>query len=406
MHIAHFTNTYKPNLNGVARSVSTFRGALARMGHQVFVFAQEARDYEDDEPFIFRYPGFGVPYFDYSFTLPMSPHIDWVFPYLKVDVIHSNHPVLLGKVAVDKAEKYNLPLVFTFHSRYTEYSQYLPINQSFLRRIIVEALANYIPQCQHVVTPNESIRQSLREYGGVTERVTTIPTGIELEPYLTASGEVVRQKYGVGEKRLLVSIGRLALEKNWKTLIAAFSEVISAADDVLLMLIGDGLQRGDLEDYAKDLGVHQRIIFTGQIPFEEVPDYLQAGNLFCFASVAETQGLVSMEALAAGLPVVAVNAAGTRDTVDDGIQGLLTDNDSHALAQAILQVLADEALLRRFQAEALQKAAFFDIKYQAEKLLSVYEQAIEDKAAGRSVVVDRDLLKDTRDQLGLSLSTS
>ena len=406
MHIAHFTNTYKPNINGVVRSVSTYRETLTQMGHQVFIFAQESRDYEDCEPFIFRYPGFDIPGFDYSFTLPVSSHIDWVFPHLKVDVIHSNHPVLLGKVAVDKAEKYNLPLVFTFHSRYTEYGAYLPVNQSFLRRLVVDFLAQYIPQCQHVITPNESIRQSLSEYGGVTERVTTIPTGIDLEPFKSADGGAIRQKYELEGKRLLVSTGRLSPEKNWKTLIAAYAEVIRQAENARLMLIGDGPQRGDLEDYAKDLGVFEQIIFTGLIPFEDVPMHLQAADLFCFASIVETQGLVTVEALAAGLPVVAVRAAGPRDVIDEGVQGLLTENDSHALAQAILRLLEDDALLRRFQAEACAKARIFDIRFQADKVVAVYQQAIEDRAAGRSVVVDRDLLKETRDQLAYSLSSS
>ena len=129
----------------------------------------------------------------------------------------------------------------------------------------------------------------------------------------------------------------------------AFAEVCSQFDDTYWMVIGDGIERSDLHELAYDLGVLNRTIFTGGVPFEEIPAHLRAADVFCYASVIETQGLVTMEALAAGLPVVAVSASGTRDTIEDGVQGLLTENDSHALAQAICRVLSDEDLRERFR---------------------------------------------------------
>lgn len=404
MHIAHFTNTYKPNINGVVRSVSTFREALTDLGHQVFVFAQETRDYEDSEPFIFRYPGFEVPRFDYSIVMPVSQHVDWVLPALKLDVIHSNHAVLLGQVAVDRAEKLNLPVVFTFHTRHTTYSTYIPFSQAFIRGIIVDWLAKYIERCQHVITPSDSIRQMLVEYGGITQHITTIPTGIDLKPYQQADGRDVRQKYNLAMGRVLVSTFRHSMEKNWKVLFTAVAEVMRALDNVWLLQIGDGPLRFELEQFVRELGIEQRVIFAGLLPFEQVPHYLKAADLFCFASVAETQGLVSMEALAAGLPVVAVRASGTKDVVDDNQEGLLTENNSHALANAILDLLRDTELRSRLRAGALEKSKSFDSRLQADKMVHVYEQAIEDKRANRTVIIDRELLKETRTQLGISLA--
>ncbi|NJN54986.1 MAG: glycosyltransferase family 4 protein [Anaerolineae bacterium] len=119
-----------------------------------------------------------------------------------------------------------------------------------------------------------------------------------------------------------------------------------------------------------------------------MPKYLKAANLFCFASVTETQGLVTLEAMAAGLPVVAVAATGTSDAVDHNVQGLLTANDSQTLAAAIEQVLADESLYARFQEASPHKAAQFDIVTLAKQLTDVYQQAQEDKVAGRFVQMD------------------
>jgi 1,2-diacylglycerol 3-alpha-glucosyltransferase len=398
MNIAHFTNTYKPNVNGVVRSVSTFREGLTRLGHLVFIFAQEApRDYVDPEQFIFRYPGFNIPRFNYSFTLPTSSFVDQLIPSLKLDVIHSNHPVLVGRAAADEAENRGLPLVFTFHTRYVEYAEgylaYVPFSKAIVEGIVVDGLVTYLNRCQHIVTPSNSIKQTLIDYGGVTERITTIPTGIDLEPFQQADGGAVREQYQLQDKTLLVSVGRLAEEKNWKTLLEAVAIAAKQRDDLRLLLIGDGPQRDELEKYARELGLGQVVIFTGLVPFEEIPSYLKAADIFVFASTSETQGLVTMEAMAAGLPVVAVDATGTRDEVQNHVQGLLTADNSAALAQAMQKVLNDRGLYLRFKSAVEEKAQSFDMMAQAQKMVAVYEQAIEDKKANRTVHVDKERVK-------------
>ena len=399
MRIAQFTNTYKPNINGVARSVSTFRDALTRLGHHVFVFAQQApHSYEETDPYIFRYPAVNVPQFNYSVTMPRSRTVNKMLPSLKLHVIHSNHPILLGDVAANRAEKLGLPLVFTFHTRYVEYtdeytSTYVPFSQAFVGGIVVEGLVKYLNRCHHIVTPSDSIKQNLTDFAGLTDRVTTIPTGIDLAPYRKADGQAIRQQLNWEQARVLVSVGRLAEEKNVKTLLSAVAQVMSQCDDVRLMLIGDGPQRAELEQYARELGIAGKAKFTGRVPFDQVPNYLKAADLFCFASITETQGLVTMEAMAAGLPVVAVDASGTSDSVEHDQQGLLTENDSRALGQGIQQVLSDEALLARLKASATKKAEAYDMVIQARKMVAVYEQAIADRRAGRHVQVDMARLK-------------
>lgn len=395
MRIAHFSNTYLPHINGVARSVSTFREALSRLGHQVFVFAPDSpADHEETEPYIFRYPGVQIPQFDYTLPVPHSRFISKLLPSLKLHVIHSNHPVALGSTAASYAEKLDLPLVFTFHTRYVkyadEYTDAVPFTKAFVGNIVVEELAKYLNRCHHVVTPSDSIKASLAKYAGLTERVTTIPTGIDLEPYRRADGAAMRQKHGWRDKKILVSVGRLATEKNVETLLKAAAKVFNQYQNAHLILIGDGPQSSDLHALVQELSIAGRVTFTGRIPFEQVPLYLKAADIFCFASVTETQGLVSMEALAAGLPVVAVNAGGTNDTVSHEQEGLLTDNTPAALAQAIARVLSDEALAARLKSGAEQKSKSFDMMTQARRMLEVYGQAIEDKKAGRKIKVEGD----------------
>ncbi|MBN1220529.1 MAG: glycosyltransferase family 4 protein [Anaerolineae bacterium] len=389
-HIAHFTNTYLPVINGVVRSVSTFRQALTDLGHNVFVFAQHASDYEDAEPFIFRYPAIDLPIaHNYPLTIPISPFVDRLLPALKPNVIHSHHPVMLGRTAASKAQELGLPLVFTFHTRYREYSHYLSLKQDWVKNAIDRWVGEYLQNCQHIVVPSESIRQMLFDAYGVKDRVTVIPTGINLAPFQTAKGSVIRRKRGWGRDKVLISVGRLAKEKNWETLLAAVAQVMKTHADVRLVIIGQGDEEKSLEKLTQKMGIARRVEFSGPIPFDEIPCYLKAADLFCFASVTETQGLVTMEALAAGLPVVAVDASGTRDVIEHDEEGLLTDNNCDALARAIEQVLNNPVLRQRFKEAAKRKVKYFDALYQARRLMDVYQQAVEDKKAKQTVHVDK-----------------
>lgn len=390
MHIAHYTNTYHPVVSGVVRSVAAFRKALSEAGHNVFVFSQDSSEFEDKEPFIFRYPAIELPFHNnFPVIIPVSPFIDRVLPILKLDVIHTHHPFLLGQTAANKAQELNLPFVFTFHTRYREYSHYISLNQTMVKDAIDRLLGTFMQQCHHIIVPSASIERMLAELYGVTEQVTVLPTGIDTAPYLDADGSAVRQREGWGEERVLISVGRLAKEKNWETLIKAAAEVMHVIPNVRLVILGDGDERKNLEKLAKKFGVAEKVSLPGLVPFEEVPNYLAAADLFCFASLSETQGLVTMEAMAAGLPVVAVDASGTSDVVEEGVDGLLTENDAHELARAIIRVLREDELRESLKTAALEKVGSFDIKRLAAQMVGVYEKAIEAHSRGLHVQVDK-----------------
>lgn len=390
LRIAHFTNTYFPVMSGVVRSISTFRQAQEELGHTVFIFGQEAPNYQDKEPYIFRYPSFNIPIRNYPATIPVSNHIDWVLPKLKLNVIHAHHPALMGNAAADKCDKLDIPLVFTHHTRYQEYAQFMAMPDEMVKEIIELQMANYMQKCQHIVVPSESIKKMVESVYGIRERVTVIPTGIDLEPYQSVNGRSVRQQRGwTDDKKIIISVGRLAGEKNFDTLIKAFAIVAKAHDDIILALIGDGPDKGDLEKLAKKEGVGDRVDFLGRVPFEEMPNHLKAADFFAFASITETQGLVTMEAMAADLPVIAVDATGTSDIVEDGKDGILTENNPESLAEGIDRVMADPDLAKRLLAGAKHKAQEFETIHVTRKMIAVYEQAIEDKKAGLYVEPDK-----------------
>ncbi len=392
MHIANFTNTYLPVISGVVRSVRSFRDELTRQGHNVFIFAQEHVDYVDKDPFIFRYSSLNLPVgVDIPAAIPISPFIDRLLPAINLDVIHTHHPFLLGQTAATKARELNLPLVFTFHTQYREYTHYFPLSaetvQNFLKNAVDRWLQDFMRRCQHIIIPSESMREILVDQYGLKNNFTVIPTGIDLEAYRTASGEKIRKKRRWEKDIVMISIGRLASEKNWPLLLQAAALVLKEYPQFRLVLIGDGPDRKNLEDLAQELGIQKRVTFTGSLSFTETPSYMKAANLFGFASITETQGLATLEAMAAGLPVVAVNASGTRDILKHGQQGYLVENDAEALAEAIKKLLANPERMQKFAQAAYKKAQSFNIESLTKKLLDVYEQAIRDKKKNRFVTV-------------------
>lgn len=387
MHIGFFTNTYLPTMSGVVRSIATFRNAFTNMGHNVFIFAQKSVKYADSEPFIFRYPAVEMPFANtYAVPVPFSSSIDDVMPALKMDVIHSHHPFILGETAAKKAELFGLPLVFTFHTRYDEYTHYVPFSKELTKQVVDRWVGNYLEKCQHIITPSDSIRQLLRE-NGVEGDITTIPTGIDLERFQNADGAAIRAQNGWEDEIVLISVGRLAKEKNFHTLLDGAAPVLRAHDNARLVIIGGGFEDKALKKQAQQLGIADQVTFTGVLPYEDVPAYLKAADMFCFASVTETQGLVTMEAMAAGLPIVAVDATGTSDAVTHGKEGLLTRNDAAALAEALEQMVCDGDLRRRFAAAADERVAWFDSNFQAGRMLEAYQQAIAAKAANRYISI-------------------
>jgi glycosyltransferase involved in cell wall biosynthesis len=243
-------------------------------------------------------------------------------------------------------------------------------------------------KCQHIVIPSESMRQILVNDFGLVDRFTVIPTGIDLAPYKNANGAEIRSQWGWNDDKVIISVGRLAEEKNWSTLLQAFAIAQKTQPNIRLVLLGDGPQAEALKQLAGELGIAERVMFTGNVPFEQVPAYLKAADLFAFASITETQGLVTLEAMAAGLPIAAVDAIGTQDIVEHGKQGLLTQNDANDLANAMIKLVESPSLMSKFKSAALRTSRCYEKKHLARKMLKVYEQAIEDKKAEKYVTVE------------------
>ena len=275
MHIAFYSNTYLPVVSGVVRSIEAFRQALTDQGHNVFVFAPRAQGYEDKAPFIFRYPSLEIGLgYDVQMAIPVSRFVNQLLPTLKLNVVHSHHPFLLGETAAEKATKLNVPLVFTFHTRYREYGHYVGLDQNLVKEVIHRWLSDYLRKCHHVIVPSQSIKQMLADDYGITRQVSVIPTGIDLNPYIQADGRSVRRARGWGDDTVLISVSRLAQEKNWHTLLRAVASAFNGRAGVRLAVVGDGVERQALEKLSRELAIADRVDFVGKVRFTEMPNYL------------------------------------------------------------------------------------------------------------------------------------
>jgi 1,2-diacylglycerol 3-alpha-glucosyltransferase len=378
MRIVIFTNNYKPVVGGIAVSIALFRQGLIDAGHEVHIVTPEYQDYEDEEPYVYRVPALDLPgTLSGSLALPLKAPIAATIQGIKPAVIHSQQPYLMGDVAAALAQDTNVPLVWTFHTRYdTNAKEYFPIAPELATSIVNRIIERYLEQCAQVISPTASIQDFIRRQYAPQVPVNVVPTPIDLSAYVAVEPRRVRATLAPEDGKLLMYVGRLAIEKNLDFLLRAFAQIVAGCPSARLAFVGEGLAEDDLRQMAHELGLEERIIFTGAIPHDEVPHYTAAADMFVFSSLTDTQGLVLMEAMAAGTPVVAVEAPGPVDVLAEG-GGILVPSQEDAFAETVCALLTDEDRLREMGEEAKRAVKRYSISEATQRLLAVYEAAID-----------------------------
>ncbi|MDH3899520.1 MAG: glycosyltransferase [Gammaproteobacteria bacterium] len=375
MNIVMLTNTFTPHIGGVARSVEAFTNEYRRRSHRVLVVAPEFPDMPQHEIDVVRIPA--IQNFngsDFSVVLPVSGLLTEVLDEFSPEIIHAHHPYLLGVTALRVARYRNLPLVFTHHTLYEEYTHYVPGDAPKLRRFIIEAAIRYANLSDRVFAPSESIMKLLRERG-VETPVTVVPTGVQAEHFAHGNGERFRVATGIPEDAFVVGhLGRLAPEKNLKFLAEAAAAFLKTTSRAHFLVIGTGPSGRTIRDIFTREGLETRLHIASVLEHGQLADALQAMNLFAFASKSETQGMVLTEAMAAGLPVVALDANGVREVVSDYKNGRLLHGESIEAFVSALQWVAglSEKQVRELARAAHETAEVFSMSHSADKALACY----------------------------------
>ena len=390
MNICMFTNTYLPHVGGVARSVSIFAEDLREMGHNVLVVAPTFPDndespgdpYDYEEDGVLRMPA--IQNFngsDFSVRIPIPFYIDERIDDFQPDIIHSHHPYLLGDSALRAARKRSLPLIFTHHTLYEEYTHYVTSDSEAMKRFASVLSTQYANLCSRVVAPSQSIRDLIRERG-VTTPVSVIPTGVDTEFFRSGDGSAFRDMNNIpADVPVIGHLGRLAPEKNLVFLAESIVRVARENPKACFLVAGEGPSQKDITGIFRREGVEERLFMPGKLTGKTLANAYAAMDLFVFSSKSETQGMVLAEAMAAGVPVVALDASGVREVVADGKNGRLLEMDAgkDRFASETLKILADEKQMEQLRACARETGAVFDRKQCAKVLNDLYETVIEQK---------------------------
>lgn len=427
MNIAMLTNNYKPFVAGVPIAVERLADGLRANGHTVYIFApdyhmEDAEETSEREALLesldttaapgrgctFRFPTTNVKMAGMMpLPLPIFGYLDSIFSELDIDIIHVHHPVLTGNAALHLGRKHHVPVVFTYHTRYEQYIHYAPPFKAlenraakevldaaaaqavvdFTQYSIVQRYLNYfVNQCDLVLAPTQTMADYLEPFDLQTP-IEVVPTGLPAEAFQEKPQATdIRKKYLPADKRyLFCTVSRMAKEKNIDFMLRALAIAKEQIGNIFrVLMIGDGPEREALENLAKELGLTENVVFIGAVANDEISTYHQACDLFLFSSQSETQGIVLLEAFAASLPAIAIDATGTGDLIQSGVNGMLTSADEQDWADKLTTMIKNDMMgeglsLKEMGAAARQTAEEYEESRIATKVTGYYQRAIGKK---------------------------
>ena len=388
LKIAMFTNNYFPVIGGVPISIQRLSKALRKRGHEVKIFAPEYKNKSQNEDegniihcnFIYYYEEAGL---EFPVTNIYSPQIKKDFQAEDFDLVHAHHPFWLGNKGRKLAEKFNLPLAFTYHTRLEKYAHYVP-NILFMRKFFANRLShflikNFSNKTDAVFAPTESAKEYLRNVG-VSRYIKVMPTGIDFNYYNCDEDKIkeLRQKLIGDSEHLLISVSRLSKEKNLYFLLDGIKNLKETTElNFKLIIIGSGSEKENIEQFIKDNSLENYIELIGAVDFREMAKYYLASDLFVFASTTETQGMVLLEAMAAKNPVVAVKSSGIDDVIENGVNGYKTEEKLDKWSSRIEELLTDRQKHDEFSQNAFKTAKSYSIEKMAEEAEELYYKIMQ-----------------------------
>lgn len=395
MHILMISDVYFPRVNGVSTSIRTFIIEHQKLGNKVTLVCPDYTDnkqiaYEEDNSII-RLPS-GHVLFDPEDRLIKSNRFNELYELLRdeeIDIIHIQTPFIAHRFGIKLSHKLSAPCVETYHTFFEEYfHHYIPfVPKRILRYLSKRFSVNQCNQLDAVIVPSSAMKKVLTNYGVKTE-INIVPTGLRLNEFDAGDGIRFRKSLNIEANRpLLIFIGRVALEKNIHFLLDMLVYVKQQISDVLLIIAGEGPAVNRLRKYTLKSGLKDNVQFIGYMSRErELLDCYHAGNAFVFSSRTETQGLVLLEALACGLPVVSTAVMGTIDVLDEHEGGcLIADEDISDFGNNVIKLLLDFRLQNSLRQQALRYVQLWSASIFARKSNQLYLQLIQEEQFANEV---------------------
>ncbi|PVY75792.1 glycosyltransferase involved in cell wall biosynthesis [Tamilnaduibacter salinus] len=386
LRIAQFTNNYLPFIGGVPLSIDRLHRGLKQAGDKVRIVAPRYRDQPqpEEEPDVIRVPSILAMGENREFRLAniFLRRIRRQIKDVNPDLIHVHHPFWLGSLGLWIAKIMRVPVVYTYHTRLEHYAHFVPLPGRLFRNLISHALIKrFANRCDGVIVPTYSAEEYLRMIG-VKSLTFVQPTGIEYDRFRAVSHSAVeslRQELGIGDEHVFVSVSRLSTEKNIDFMIDAIASLREKTDHRFrFLMIGEGHEHARLAERIRDKGIEGCFTLVGAVPPDRMPVYYSLGDSFLFASKSETQGMVILEAMAAGLPVVAVRSSGIDDVVRDGYNGFKTPEKIGPWRDSALRLMSDEPLHQTLSANALSFSKDFSVDHFARDVHGIYAEVLAD----------------------------
>ena len=380
------SDVYFPRINGVSTSIKTFKNELETLGHEVTLivpaYTPEQNCDPVSDPSVIRVPS------RYLWLDPEDRAMRWgnIFAlreqltHKQYDILHIQTPFIAHYVGVSLAKKLNIPRVETYHTYFEEYLyHYIPfLPKSWMKYVARHYTKTQCNDLDAVIVPSTAMQEVLVNYG-VATHTEVLPTGIELDKFRDGDGEKFRKAYNIPVDRpTLVFIGRVAFEKNIDFLLNVVDQVRKSIPDVLLLIAGEGPALPHLKKLANTLHLNSNVLFLGYLDRnKELLDCYASGDAFVFASNTETQGLVLLEAMALGVPVVSTAVMGTKDILAPQKGALVCNETVGEFANNIIRLLKDPTLRATLSQEALDYVKTWSALSMAKKLLQFYEKVVQ-----------------------------
>lgn len=386
MRIGLFTDTFYPEINGVATSCLTLERELTRKGHEVHVFAPRCKGWQENVREGIHYVS-SAPLLvlkDRNVALP-TPILSRDAEQLRFDVVHTNSEFVMGMLGHHVAGRLGCAIVHTYHTVWEDYTYYVThgFADETARGLMRKYSQWWCNRFSRVIVPTDKTRELLLRYG-VASPIDIIPSGMDIERFSPArhspqQRQQARRACGVEpHERVLLYIGRIAREKNLTEVMRVFPGLHERLPNVRFVLVGEGPMANELQAQAQALGVADAVTLVGPKPWEEIDRYYAMGDVFVCTSHSETQGLTYVEAMASGLCVCAAKDPCLNGVIEDGVSGVLCEDGDDALLLALLRAFSDEGA--RIAKAAPTHAEPFGARAFAQKIEACYLKAITEEA--------------------------
>lgn len=381
MKILFVSDVYFPRINGVSTSIQTFRRELRALGHTVHLIAPDYYSPSDDESDILRIAARYLPMDPEDRMIRFSEAMKHLprFRQEHYDIIHVQTPFVAHYLGLKLSRVLRIPCVESYHTFFEEYLyHYIPFMPKSAMRMVARRFSRHQGNSLHgMVIPSHPMLEVLRQYG-VTTGAEVIPTGLEPESFIPGDGDTFRAHYGIEQGRpMMLFVGRVAFEKNIGFLLEVLQRVRQQIPEILFMIAGEGPARTGLEASAIAMGLENHVKFIGYLDRKtELNHCYRSADVFVFSSRTETQGLVLLEAMAQGVPVVSTTEMGTKDVLKEGKGVWVAVEQVDAFAARLVTLLRDPAQQKILGDAGREYAHGWSASRQAERLLAFYEKLL------------------------------